>query len=66
MKSITEFTDQEAAEFIDLIRRVRKGMKDRVKRISGYLLASTQVAIFCFGRSFSSTTGVLKYNEHSN
>ena len=28
MKSISEFSDEEASEFINLIRKVRKGMKD--------------------------------------
>lgn len=31
MRSISEFTDEEAVEFINLIRRVRKGMKDVLK-----------------------------------
>ena len=31
LKSISEFSDEEAIEFINLIRKVRKGMKDILK-----------------------------------
>ncbi|HEC94034.1 MAG TPA: hypothetical protein ENI56_01505, partial [Candidatus Kaiserbacteria bacterium] len=31
LKSIDEFTDEEAVEFINLIRRVRKGMRSILK-----------------------------------
>lgn len=37
MKSISEFTDAEAAEFMNLIRKIRKGMKDVLKIKEVYL-----------------------------
>lgn len=37
IKSISEFTDEEANEFIDLIRNIRKGMKDILKIKEVYL-----------------------------
>lgn len=37
MKSISEFTDEEAVEFMNLIRKVRKGMKEILKIEKVYL-----------------------------
>lgn len=37
MKSISEFTDAEAVEFMNLIRKIRKGMKDVLKIEEVYL-----------------------------
>jgi len=37
LKSIDEFTDEEATEFINLIRKVRKGMRDILKIEEVYL-----------------------------
>ncbi len=76
IKSITEFTDLEAAEFIDLIRRVRKGMRDvlNIKEVYFFQNEDTEHGFHFwifprrewmekFGRKIESVHPIIKYAE---
>ncbi len=76
MKSILEFTDTEAAEFIDLVRRVRKGMRDVLNIEEVYFFQNEdtdhgfhfwmfprQQWMEKFGRKIESVRPIMKYAE---
>lgn len=47
LKSIDEFTDEEAIEFINLIRKVRKGMRDVLKIKEVYFFNTSTTSFIC-------------------
>jgi len=78
LKSIDEFTDEEATELVNLIRKVRKGMRDILKINEVYLFQNEDtdhnfhVWIFPrhkwmekFGRKIQSVRPIINYSKEN-